>query len=809
MKTIYRKFESAFMVLTTFVYTRKYLVLLLMLLLTAGLASQLSRIQIDTRDENFFHEDDPTLVAYNDFRERFGQDEIFIIALQPDNGLSKEFFHMLYQLHSEIIDTVPHLDDVTSLINGRIVHGEKDTLFIEDLIEAPPQTDEEVAKIKELIDRFPLFENFLISRDRSTVSIIIKALAIKEEQSNDILEGFAQEESSEVDDAGKYLSNAESMEVANAISAILDKYKSDNLNVYFTGTPAVVAALQQGIEHDLSIIMPLSCLLIIFFLTLLYRRISGVIYPLLIVLLSLLATFGFMALVGVPITLVSQILPSFLLVVSIAHTVHILTIFYRNYNHGGNKKEAIVDAVGFAGLPIFMTSLTTACGLFSFAWADMATVAQLGYIAPIGVFFAFLYSIVLLPVFIAIFPVKRRNATSVSSTSRLDSTFKWIARVTTRRPWRVALLSVFIISVAFYSALNVRFSHNISTWFSKESDIRVATDVLDSVNGGSVMLQALIDTGRENGVHNPDFLHRLDRAVEDISKLNAAGIKAGKVWALPDVLKETNRALNGDLDEFYSIPENQNLIAQELILFESSGSDDLEDFTDSSYKTALLSIMAPFADAVLYADYADKIKEYLQQEFPDSKIVLTGKLQLFVQIVTNALTSMAKSYSFAIVIITLLMILLVGRVRIGLMSMAANMAPIICILGLMGLTGIPLDLSTMLVGSLVLGIVVDDTIHFLHHFRRAFEQTADVEQAVLETFLSTGRALFITSMVLCGGFFIYTVGDLANNVRFGLISGFAILFALAADFFLVPSLLSIVYRKSKKQQDICHETIHD
>ncbi|MCI5221906.1 MAG: Fis family transcriptional regulator, partial [Candidatus Electrothrix sp. AR4] len=243
-------------------------------------------------------------------------------------------------------------------------------------------------------------------------------------------------------------------------------------------------------------------------------------------------------------------------------------------------------------------------------------------------------------------------------------------------------------------------------------------------------------------------------------------------------------------------PDNRKLIAQELMLFESSGSDDLEDFTDSTFQTARFSILAPFDDAVLYAEYTDKVLEYLNGQFPNSSVTLTGKIRLIVQIVSNALTTMAKSYTISLVIITLLMIIMVGRIRIGLMSMAANVVPIICILGLMGMKNIPLDLSTMLVGSLVLGIVVDDTIHLLHHFRRAFEKTGDLETSVRETLLSTGRALFITSMVLCGGFFIYTVGSLANNVRFGIISGCSILVALAADFFLVPALLSIAYSKN-------------
>jgi predicted RND superfamily exporter protein len=281
--------------------------------------------------------------------------------------------------------------------------------------------------------------------------------------------------------------------------------------------------------------------------------------------------------------------------------------------------------------------------------------------------------------------------------------------------------------------------------------------------------------------------------------MEVATVQAGKVWALPDVIKEINRALHEDRQSEYTLPETRELISQELLLFEASGSDDLEDFTDTGYRTARFSMVAPFADAMLYADYVDSVQDYLNEQFPEATVTLTGKIKLFVQIIANALTTMAKSYSFAILVITLLMILLVGRIRIGLLSMVANVTPIVCILGIMGMLAIPLDLSTMLVGSLVLGIVVDDTIHILHHFRRAFARCRDVEQAVTQTLLTTGRALFITSMVLCGGFFIYTVAYLANNVRFGIVCGCAVIFALAADFFLVPALLAIVYRNSSPE----------
>jgi hypothetical protein len=347
--------------------------------------------------------------------------------------------------------------------------------------------------------------------------------------------------------------------------------------------------------------------------------------------------------------------------------------------------------------------------------------------------------------------------------------------------------------------MSVRFSHNALNWFPEDSEIRIATHLLDSVNGGSVMLEALVDTGRDNGLQAPETLQKFARATAELTEISVHKIKAAKAWSLADVLKETNRALHEDQDAAYRVPDSRELIAQELVLFEASGSNDLEDFTDINYRIGRISLLAPFADAILYKDYVDSIDAYLQDLFPDATITLTGKIPLLVQLVKNVVTSLAKSYVFALFFITLLMIFMVGRVRIGLLSMVANVVPIIGVLGLMGIKHIHLDLSTILIGSLVLGLVVDDTIHFLHHFRRAYEECNDVELAVRMTLFTTGRAMVITSCVLAGGFFIYTAAYLESNVRYGLLSGYAVVFALVADFYLIPALLSLVYGKRKSQ----------
>ncbi len=798
MSPIYRKIEIYFEKLTAGVYQWKWAAMAVMVSITVALAVQIPNIRIDTRDESFFHDDDPALIAYNDFRDRFGQDDLFIIALKPEKGMTPRFFATLHELFYDLKASVPYLDDINALVNGRIVRADGDTLRVEALMETPPQSEIEIKQLMSLMNRYPMFENLLISKDRSLTSILIRAQATLETGEADILAGFEETTEPATHSYQKYLSNAQNVEIADAIYKVTEKYGDRGIAFYYSGTPVFVAEFQKALEKDLGRMIPLSFLIIILFLAILFRRISGVVYPVIVVILSLLSCLGIMAMADIAITNVIQILPIFLVVVGIGDSVHILTLFYRNLNKGEAKKEAIIQAVGTAGLPVLMTSVTTALGLLSFAWADIAAIAQLGYIAPVGVMLAFLYTIILLPSLIAIFPNKLKASANGKKQPITDRLFNAITLLSTGRPVSVAIVSTIILLLAGYGAMSIRISHNAMTWFPEKAPFRSATEMLNRVNGGTIMLEVLVDTGKENGLQNPDFLKRLDEAVGFIPSIRENGISAGKAWAITDILKETNRALNEDKDTAYTLPDSRRLVAQEMLLFESSGSDDLNDVTDSNYQTGRLSILAPFADSMLYVDYVARVKTYLNQLFPNEKIKLTGHMSLFVKITKNFILSLVKSYTFALIVITVLMVIMIGRLRIGLMSMIANVGPIVCIFGIMGALDIPLDMATILIGSIVLGLVVDDTIHFLHHFRTAFEKTGCVESAVRETLHTTGRALLITSLVLCGGFFIYTTSYLVNNARFGLLVGCAVILALIADFLLIPALLSLAYGKQQQ-----------
>jgi len=273
----------------------------------------------------------------------------------------------------------------------------------------------------------------------------------------------------------------------------------------------------------------------------------------------------------------------------------------------------------------------------------------------------------------------------------------------------------------------------------------------------------------------------------------------GKVFSITDILKETNQALNGNDPLFYKIPESRDLIAQELLLFENSGSDDLEKVVDSQFKKTRITLKIPYVDIVVVYKFINKIKVLLEKEF-DGKadVTITGMGSLMGRTLPAALRSMTRSYITIFFVISAMMVALVGSVKYGLISMIPNVLPIVIVMGAMGALGLPLDLNALMMGSIAIGLVVDDTMHFMYNFRKFYRVTGKVYTAVQETLLGTGRAMLITTVVLSSSFYVTMTGQLKTTVIFGFSAGSVIVLALLADFVLAPALMKISSVDMKK-----------
>jgi predicted RND superfamily exporter protein len=769
------------------------------LLLTLALGSFLPRLEGDFSTESYLREDDPALLAYDRFREQFGREDRILIGISPDNVFDLDFLARLRALHRALEREVPYVSEVTSLINARWTRGEEDALVVEDLLAEPPADATALAALRARVFSNPLYPNTLISKDASFTVLSVEPFTYTASgAAGDDLGGFeAAPPGAESEEAG-YLTVLEGLELVAALDEVTARYDAPGFPVYVLGSLVLGARLRAASERDAGLFVATSIATIGLVMFALFRRLSGVVLPLLVILLSLVATFGSMAALGIPFSMVTQILPTFLIAIGICDAVHILTIVYRRLGLGHSAEAAVVHALRHSGLPVVMTSLTTAGGLASFAAADIAPVANLGVLAPLGVLLALLYTLTLLPALLVLVPLRPASRGARASSRAIDRLLVRAGEISTRHPHRVLAATLVVLLLGVGGALRLRFAHHIVENLPEDDPHRAALELVDRKFEGTSTIEVMVDTGIENGLYEPETLNRIEAAVARVEHLAREPLRVGKAVSIVDLVKEIHQALNEDRASYYVVPQDRRVVAQELLLFENSGSDDLRDFADPELRRARISFRVPWVDGVYYPPFLETVQQALRETLGDQlRFEVTGSTALYARTFLALIASLARSYALALLIVTPLMILLIGRLGRGLLSMIPNLIPVVLTLGFMGWVGISLNFSTLLVGSIIIGLAVDDTIHFMHQFSRRYDATGDVAAAVRETLATTGSAMFVTSVVLTLSFGIFVFGTITGTVTFGILTAFATIVAFLADVLVAPALLAVALGSPK------------
>ncbi len=787
--------EAGFRVWARSVVRRRWLAIAACTALTGLLAWPLPRLRVDNSDEAFLQPDDPARLLYDEFRAQYGRDDDLLVVLHPGRVFELGFLERLREIQREIEREVPYVEEVTSLINARNTRGEGDELIVEDLMEDWPESAAEVAVLRARALANPLYVNVLFSENERYAMVRVEPFTYSTRGPDAAaLAGFEEETDSP---PPAYLSSEEGFETVRALMQIAERHAGPDLEMQLIGPFVFEHRVFQAIQDDVSVFMTLSVLVILVVLYLLFGRALAVILPLLVVLSAMTSTIGLMVWMDIPFSVTLNLLPAFLLVVGVCDSIHILAIFYKRLPVRGSSAEAVVDALGHSGLAVVMTSVTTACGLLSFSIAEIAPIAQLGILAPAGVMLAMLYSIVLLPALLAVVPLRDRGSQKgVAGRGVFEALLARVGGMSTRHPWRVVAAAAALVLLGVPGIAGLQFSHDGRRWLPDGDPLKVTWEIVDREFKGAEALEVLVDTGRENGLHDPDALRRLESAMRYSETLQVAGLPVNRAFSIVDVVKETHQALNENRAEFYALPDDRRLIAQELLLFENSGSDDLGDVTDSQFRKGRLTIRTQTADALAFPGFMSEVAGGFSGILGAGvRFEFTGGLALFSRVFEAVIRSMARSYVFALVVITPIMILLIGSLQRGLMAMVPNLIPIYLVLALMGWAGIPLDASTLLIGGVIIGLAVDDTIHFVHRFGRYYEETGDPYGAVRQTLLTTGSALLFTTLVLALGFSVFLAAYMQNTFWFGLLAATGTTVAFAADVVLAPALMVLVTRK--------------
>ncbi len=749
-------------------------------IMLALLVSQAMKVKMDMSTEAMLHELDPARVSYDAFRERFGREDVILLTIPTGGVLSVPLLKKVAALQAQLETHTPYLNKITSLINARHTYGQDDELIVEDLLEGFPELRFSESELLEFVLAQPSYINRLISEDGQFLSIVI-------ELDTFVIHGEL---------GRQLLSEPENAEAVTAIKRVVEQTEqTEGVDIYLSGEPVMMTTLNAITSASTQLTSTLGGLVIIVFSYLFFRRLSGVLFPLLIVQTSIISAVGVMGYFEAPFTLTTNAVLALMLGIAVADAVHILTLFYRYHGEHGDKRKAIIDAMTHTAPAVFLTSVTTAIGFLSFLSGDLASTSDLGIYSAVAVIFALFYTITLIPSFIAIFPMKKIPVEDKVNVS-LQGFLSICAHVATTYPRGVSYASLVVIVLCVWGVTFQWMSYDPVDFFPDSALEKREYYDIDKHLNGITNIEILLETNTPSGIFDRQFLDRFMASQELLENGSFAEKNLADAYSLLNILKETHKALNNNKSEFYTVANHSDLVAQEVLLFEMSEADDLYDVVDDDKSMVRLSLKTHHADGVDLEKMIRALEKELAVLFEGTaEVQLTGATVLVAESVPRAIKTMVMSFVIAIFSIIVVMIILMRSLRIGLISIIPNILPILMGINFMVILDWPLTMSTIMVGAIAMGIVVDDTLHLLYHFKENYVATGDSRKSIKLTLTSVGPALFITTVVFSFCCATNLFSDISSVFMFGSTMGVVMFSALMSDILIAPAFLIWAYDK--------------
>lgn len=814
------KTEAFFRNWTLIVIARPWLTLLLVLGSAAAIIPQLRHTTTDFSTEAYLPKHDSAVLAYDDFRYQFGQSGFGLVTIETDKDVfTMENLQRIKALQEDIEKQVPHIDKIDSLVSIKHTSGNEDSLVVRDMVELWPQTAADMPAFKNMVLGNPTYVGNLVSENGRLTSLIITLNNYSDSaiDANDVdaaISGFedmsapVEKTDEQKRDRSKFLKPTEETDFARILTEVAEKHEAAGFKIHVSGQPVVNYRMAIDLGDSMQRDTILGLLVLAILLAALFHRISGVILPLFIVFITVLTTIALMPIFGFPFTGTAQILPVFLLAVGIADSMHILAIFYRRYDEGADKREAIIFTMTHTSLAVLMTSVTTAAGLLSFSWADLRPTQMLGIFGSSGTMLALFYTITLIPAVLMVAPIKRRPVTEENSTGIAHAILKAVDRFVyglssfgIRHAKAVFVGALLLAAISAVGVSKVYFSHDPVRWYPKDHPTRVTGELIDKELSGTLALEVIFDSGQDNGLYDPAFLRLIEKCEQDALAYQPGAQDIKKTISILGIVKDNHKILHEGKEEFYSIPGTREEVAQELLLFENAGSDQIEEFTDTNFRVARVSMLMPFQNMIGMKEYLDTLTAIFEKNIEESglqgvKVHITGLIMIFAKTLLVMLWGTISSYFQSFALVGALMFLMMGNFRTGLLAFGPNLLPVLVTIGIMGWVNMPMDLLTSMLGCIVIGIAVDDTIHFMHHYRSYSAQGCDPETAVRKTLDISGRAIVFTSVVLVGCFLVHMTDTFVTSKNFGFLLSFALGAALICNLLVVPALMKLFWNKA-------------
>ena len=748
-----------------FIVNNPILVILLSLIWTAIAIYGVTYFRFTNDYRYFFSSENPYLTAFEELERTYSSPDTLLFVYQPQDG-TKATSAQALQMVEEIttqgwqIPFSTRVDSITNFQNTRAI-GEDD-LEVRDLVVDAGQTDAEMrAYVEETILNEPLLVGRLLSRDARTGAILISLRPPRDDPmaTNSIVIS------------------------ARALRAEM-REKYPNIRLELTGSQMLSQSFSEAAQSDLSTLTPLMYLIIAGFLVIATRSMSGTIATVIVIALSAAAAMGFGSWLNIPVSPPVSGAPVIILTVAVADCVHLLITALVARGNGAEKKQAIIESLSINAQPVFLTSVTTAIGLFSLNFSDAPPYRDLGTLSGFGALFAWVLSMSLFPALLTLMPMGASK--SVNLQSRIMGRFAdWV--ILRRRPLLLIMLGVALTSTALLPRFT--FNDRFVEYFDERMDFRVASDWASDNLTGIYIINYSLDGEGSGGVSEPSYLEDLD----NFAAWLRVQPEVKHVASFSDVVKRINRSMNADRQSFYAVPENRELSAQYLLLYEMSlpYGLDLNDQLNVDKSASRMLVTLTDVSTAQMNDLRDRAMGWLRENTPEAMHVeASGQAVMFSYIGRRNFEAMTQGTLVAFLLISACLMLALRSLRLGLISLIPNIAPPVVAFGMFSLIQTEVGFWTSFVTATAIGLIVDATVHMLTKYRHArINLNRSAEDSVRYSFATVGTALWVSSVILVTGFVVLTYSPFLINGMLGLLVSMTILAALILDFLLLPPLL--------------------
>jgi predicted RND superfamily exporter protein len=691
--------------------------------------------------------------------------------------------------------------EVTSISNTDDIYGSEEGLTIEKIFEVIPETPGEMKSLRRRVLENDLFRNSFFSEDGRRTGIFVE-LAMDEDDS----------------------------EILYSTYIALERIFEENPGIdkhYIAGFPIVAATLRTVIDQDTKRFFPFVALLAVFFLWLTFRRPSGVAVPMLVVGFSILFTLAIMVFFEVPLNTITSALPVFLISIGVADGIHMFSEYRENRIEGLPREKAVCLMLDKLALPVTMTSITTAVGFLSLTVSDIVPIFTLGIFVAVGTLLAMVLSLIFIPALLMVLPEKVSASQEGSGTDEnlssgvhqvnfmdrlfqksLDVMTAWVLR--NARPVLLAALAICVISI--YGLSQVKVESSLESYFQADAPLVIANRAMEKMSGSRTINIVITKSGEEEPWKNPDNL----KVVEEFQEFLANEPRVKRTLSLVDLIKRISYAFNENRKEFNRLPngfefleseeifeENgqtvkrtvkreisgRDLIAQYLVLYENSGGDVLSDVVDSEYLNLNLAVTISSNSTTEEEKLLQSIEDYAVRQFPQGfSMTSSGMVPINVATSNEVVTSQIRSLSGSILAVFLMLALIFRSVSRGLMGMIPLVFTVLFNFGVMGFFGVHLDIGTALVSSIVIGIGVDYSIHYLSSMFHELAVGTELHDAISNTVRRSGKAITSNAVTVGFGFLALSVSEFLPLVTLSWMIWLTLNISALATMILIPAL---------------------